>query len=654
MNTSTDPLSPETEAADPVQPKPVRRRRTVALSGEEGVVPQSLETAFEAAPPTAPAKAVRKRRAAAPAADAAQASAEPSPIAAAAQPPAAEITAQTPENIDSAQRTSATPTDAEPAVQPAQGEQDPQANGALQAPDSVAIDERPERSRRRNRRERQRANRAAEGTALQAEPVSAQTAEQLGTLFAQVVSGDFDAEDAAAVDAATEIATADASNDAPTEAGAALEADAAAEGGAAKRVLAPEPDAPKLQKVLGQAGVGSRRDMEELIADGRVTVNGEPAHTGQRISWGDRIEVNGRPIKYRIAPPPARVVAYHKPVGEVVTHDDPQQRPTVFRNLPRLHHGKWQSVGRLDINTEGLLLFTNSGELANQLMHPRFGVEREYAVRVLGALDAQAREKLLQGVTVDGQTANFKSIEDGGGEGANRWYRVVIAEGRNREVRKLFDSVGLTVSRLIRIRYGNVVLPRGLKRGVWVDLGSEDVRRIRQLAGGARPGQAANDNAQRAGRGPQGGDRGDRGARPNDRGNRNDRGPRRDGAQVQDAVPVDRGGVDGDEDLDFDPMRIPNPLEQTFDRRFAKNQRSPFSGRTMAHGGGGFGAGGSAPEAAPKRGGGPKEPDPLQTSLGFIGADAFHRKSGRSGGGGGGGGQRGGQRGGGKGGKRGR
>ena len=654
MNTSTDPLSPETEAADPVQPKPVRRRRTVAVSGEEGVVPQSLETAFEAAPPAAPAKAVRKRRAAAPAADAAQASAEPSPIAAAAQPPAAEITAQTPENIDSAQRTSATPTDAEPAVQPAQGEQDPQANGALQAPDSVAIDERPERSRRRNRRERQRANRAAEGTTPQAEPVSAQTAEQLGTLFAQVVSGDFDAEDAAAVDAATEIATADASNDAPTEAGAALEADAAAEAGAAKRVLAPEPDAPKLQKVLGQAGVGSRRDMEELIADGRVTVNGEPAHTGQRISWGDRIEVNGRPIKYRIAPPPARVVAYHKPVGEVVTHDDPQQRPTVFRNLPRLQHGKWQSVGRLDINTEGLLLFTNSGELANQLMHPRFGVEREYAVRVLGALDAQAREKLLQGVTVDGQTANFKSIEDGGGEGANRWYRVVIAEGRNREVRKLFDSVGLTVSRLIRIRYGNVVLPRGLKRGVWVDLGSDDVRRIRQLAGGARPGQVANDNAQRAGRGPQGGDRGDRGARPNDRGNRNDRGPRRDGAPVQDAVPVDRGGVDGDEDLDFDPMRIPNPLEQTFDRRFAKNQRSPFSGRTMAHGGGGFGAGGSAPEAAPKRGGGPKEPDPLQTSLGFIGADAFHRKSGRSGGGGGGGGQRGGQRSGGKGGKRGR
>jgi 23S rRNA pseudouridine2605 synthase len=141
----------------------------------------------------------------------------------------------------------------------------------------------------------------------------------------------------------------------------------------------------------------------------------------------------------------------------------------VFRRLPPLQHGKWQSVGRLDINTEGLLLFTNSGELANQLMHPRFGVEREYAVRVLGTLDKDARERLLQGVMVEGQTAGFKAIEDGGGEGANHWYRVVITEGRNREVRKLFDTVGLTVSRLIRIRYGTVVLPRGLKSGsIWM------------------------------------------------------------------------------------------------------------------------------------------------------------------------------------------
>jgi len=167
--------------------------------------------------------------------------------------------------------------------------------------------------------------------------------------------------------------------------------------------------------VLAQAGIGSRRDMEDAIQEGRVTVNGEPAHTGQRISFGDRVEVNGKPVRLRIVPPPARIIAYHKPAGEIVTHDDPQHRPTVFRRLPRLQQGKWQSVGRLDINTEGLLLFTTSGGLANQLMHPRFGVEREYAVRVMGHLDDEARAKLLEGVEIDGQRAAFKSIENGGG-----------------------------------------------------------------------------------------------------------------------------------------------------------------------------------------------------------------------------------------------
>ena len=260
------------------------------------------------------------------------------------------------------------------------------------------------------------------------------------------------------------------------DAGAIEEGDGEDEALPAKRVLAPEPDAPKLHKVLAQAGIGSRRDMEQLILEGRISVNGEPAHIGQRISWGDQVKVAGKLIKVRIAPPPARVIAYHKPVGEVVTRDDPQQRPTAFRRLPRLTQGKWQSVGRLDINTEGLLLFTNSGELAHQLMHPRFGVEREYAVRVLGILDDEARARLLEGVDVDGQRAAFQAITDGGGEGANHWYRVVISEGRNREVRRLFDAVGLTVSRLIRIRYGNVVLPRGLRRGEWVDLGEDDVR----------------------------------------------------------------------------------------------------------------------------------------------------------------------------------
>ena len=194
-----------------------------------------------------------------------------------------------------------------------------------------------------------------------------------------------------------------------------------------KRVLLPQVETPKLHKVLAQAGLGSRLEMEQLILEGRISVNNEPAHVGQRIQYGDQVKVNGKPIRYRIDPPPPRVIAYHKPVGEVVTHDDPQNRPTVFRKLPRLQNGKWQSVGRLDLNTEGLLLFTSSGELANKLMHPRFGLEREYAVRVLGALSNEEKQRLLDGVRLDDGMAAFGSIEDGGGEGSNCWYRVTIS-----------------------------------------------------------------------------------------------------------------------------------------------------------------------------------------------------------------------------------
>ncbi len=306
---------------------------------------------------------------------------------------------------------------------------------------------------------------------------------EAGEVFAKVLAGEFDAD-----------------AEAPVE----------TEEAASKRVLAAEPDAPKLHKVLAQAGIGSRRDMEDLIVEGRIKVNGEPAHTGQRISFGDRIEVDGKPVRVRIVPPPARILAYHKPAGEIVTNDDPEHRPTVFRRLPRLHQGKWQSVGRLDINTEGLLLFTNSGGLANQLMHPRFGVEREYAVRVMGTLGDAERAQLLEGVEVDGQRAAFKSIVNGGGEGLNTWYRVVITEGRNREVRKLFEAVGLTVSRLIRIRYGTVVLPLGLKRGVWVDLDEADVRSIRRLANPQGDGQR-NEARPEGGGGPRRDERGPRG-----------------------------------------------------------------------------------------------------------------------------------------------
>jgi 23S rRNA pseudouridine2605 synthase len=370
--------------------------------------------------------------------------------------------------------------------------------------------------------------------------------------------------------------------------------DEPADTGASRRVLAPDVEAPKLQKVLAQAGVGSRRDLEQMIIDKRVTVNGEPAHIGQRISWGDRVAVDGKPVRVRIAPMPARVIAYHKPAGEVVTHDDPQQRPTVFRRLPRLPHGKWQSVGRLDINTEGLLLFTTSGELANQLMHPRFGVEREYAVRVLGTLANEARARLLEGVQIEGQNAAFKSIDDGGGEGANHWYRVVITEGRNREVRKLFDAVGLTVNRLIRIRYGSVVLPRGLKRGVWVDLAEEDVKLLRRLTGldngrrdgGSKRGHGGRvDAAERPPErqaGPRPPPRADDGPRRERQPppERSARGPQRGRGQPRlhdsfgDAAVHARDFDEGDHVEVVDVTNIPNPLQQTFDQRAIREARA--------------------------------------------------------------------------------
>ena len=258
---------------------------------------------------------------------------------------------------------------------------------------------------------------------------------------------------------------------------------AGAEHVAPKRVLAPQADAPKLHKVLAQAGMGSRLEMERLIAEGRIWVNNEPAHVGQRIQFGDVVKVNGKPVRVRIEPPPARVIAYHKPEGEVVSHNDPQNRPTVFRSLPRLPVGKWQSVGRLDLNTEGLLLFTNSGSLANRLMHPRFGLQRQYAVRVLGALSPEEKQRLLDGVQLDDGPAQFSEVEDGGGEGANQWYRVTISEGRNREVRRMLEAVGHAVSRLIRIRYGAMMLPRGLRRGAWMELDYRDIAALTEAVG---------------------------------------------------------------------------------------------------------------------------------------------------------------------------
>ena len=337
-----------------------------------------------------------------------------------------------------------------------------------------------------------------------------------------------------------------------------------------KRVLAAQPETPKLHKILAQAGMGSRLEMEQLIMEGRITVNNEPAHIGQRVQYGDQVKVNGKPIRVRLETPPARVIAYHKPAGEIVTHDDPQNRPTVFRRLPKLFQGKWQAVSRLDLNTEGLLLFTSSGELANNLMHPRFGLEREYAVRVLGALSREEKQRLLDGVQLEDGSAQFGSIEDGGGEGANCWYRVTISEGRNREVRRMLESVGHAVSRLIRIRYGAMVLPRGLKRGAWMELDEADIRSLIQVLGKRSAGPAAvPGNRSLPGR-------------PSNKAGR--RPGRSGGPRPNAAVPRQSGPSDG--------------------------QQAPGQGKRIR--------GERAPQSS--------QPDPMKTAFGYIGADSFTRQ----------------------------
>lgn len=384
--------------------------------------------------------------------------------------------------------------------------------------------------------------------ASQSQVKTASTAEPRGYQFLDVITGQFDA---------------DETNEAVV---------------LPKRVLQPQPETPKLHKVLAQAGLGSRLEMEQLITEGRISVNNEPAHIGQRVQFGDNVKVNGKPIRVRISPPPPRVIAYHKPAGEVVTHDDPQNRPTVFRKLPKLFQGKWQSVGRLDLNTEGLLLFTSSGELANQLMHPRFGLEREYAVRVLGALSAEEKQKLLDGVRLDDGMAQFGSIEPGGGEGANCWYRVTIGEGRNREVRRMFEAVGHAVSRLIRIRYGAMLLPRGLKRGAFMELDEPDMRALLQAVGMPRPHRDAD-------AGPPG----DGAARPPRNRGRGKAPTRSAGPGGPNAAP--RGGPQG-------PRRGPAPGRSP--QNASRNDRDERNGAN--------------------------QPDPMKTAFGYIGADSFTRQ----------------------------
>jgi len=325
------------------------------------------------------------------------------------------------------------------------------------------------------------------------------------------------------------------------------------------RELTSDDDAPKLHKILADAGLGSRRDMEDLILQGRVSVNGLPAHIGQRILATDQVRVNGKLIQRKLPNKPPRVLLYHKPAGEIVSQSDPDGRPTVFDALPRMKTGKWVAVGRLDFNTEGLLIFTTSGDIANRFMHPRYGVEREYAVRTLGELAEADRQKLLHGIQLQDGEANFLRCVDGGGEGVNHWYHVALTEGRNREVRRMFEAVNLTVSRLIRTRYGSFVLPRGLKRGRWQEVSADDVRTLMGTLGMKVPAASSG------------------GQQNNRQGNR-----RREPAVLMGPM---SSGFTGEANFQSRGMGVEN---------------------------------GNRAQPAPRRGSNPRQPDPMQTSMGYI------------------------------------
>jgi 23S rRNA pseudouridine2605 synthase len=368
-----------------------------------------------------------------------------------------------------------------------------------------------------------------------------------------------------------------------------------------RRDLTAEDDAPKLHKVLAEAGLGSRRDMEELIIAGRVSVNGEPAHIGQRILPTDAVRINGKLIQRKTSNKPPRVLVYHKPAGEIVSHDDPEGRPSVFDRLPTMKAGKWLAVGRLDFNTEGLLLFTTSGDLANRLMHPRYNIDREYAVRTLGELEEGMRQKLLSGVELDDGKAAFSKIADGGGEGVNRWYRVVIGEGRNREVRRMFEAVGLTVSRLIRTRYGAMTLPTGLKRGRWEELGENDVRALQAAFGIEKKGAAGADKGKHAGKG-------------------------RDDAQRANGNRLDRADANRNVDPFGPPVtRVGARTQGVAGGPPGQPGGKPFGGPGKGRPGQGRPGEGRPGQGRSGGGGKPRQPDPLQTTFGFAGTGGGRR-----------------------------
>ena len=246
--------------------------------------------------------------------------------------------------------------------------------------------------------------------------------------------------------------------------------------------LAPVASGEKLQKVLARTGFGSRREMERWIEERRITVDGHVASLGDRVDGTARITVDGKPLKAAPAEE-TRCILYHKPTGEVCSRKDPQGRKTVFDHLPKLKSGRWISIGRLDYNTSGLLLFSTDGDLANALMHPSSNIEREYMVRVMGDVQPEMLQRMMEGVMLEDGVAKFADVQDGGGEGINRWFYVVLMEGRNREVRRLWESQGLTVSRLKRVRYGEVFIPSRVKQGQWSELERKEIKGLYRMAG---------------------------------------------------------------------------------------------------------------------------------------------------------------------------
>lgn len=265
----------------------------------------------------------------------------------------------------------------------------------------------------------------------------------------------------------------------------------------------------RLQKVLARLGLASRREVEEWIRNGRVTINGQYAKLGDRCRPGDRITANGRPLNLEAGlNEPTRVLIYHKPTGEVVTRRDPEGRPVIFSQLPKPTRGRWISIGRLDINTQGLLLVTNNGELANRLMHPSHEIEREYAVRVLGRIDEATLNRLTTGVELEDGEAHFERIAVAGGEGANQWFHVTLKEGRNRIVRRLWESQGIQVSRLIRIRFAHIHLPPRLRAKTSMELPAEETNKLLEYVGlpteTLTPTTPVKERPQRRGNAPQG------------------------------------------------------------------------------------------------------------------------------------------------------